>query len=82
MASPANPAAAKRPCCWVLLGAYQPPLTVVGGEVIYHFDGEAMNAANMTEEQQRDLRWRTISVHPAGVNARAESGATHPGHVS
>ncbi len=50
----------------VLLGNYQPPLTVVGGEVIYHFDGEAMNAADMTEEQQRDLRWRTISYIPQG----------------
>ena len=50
----------------VLLGNYQPPLTVVGGEVIYHFDGVAMNAADMTEEQQRDLRWRTISYIPQG----------------
>ena len=50
----------------ILLGAYQPPLTVVGGEVVYHFDGEAMNAADMTEEQQRDLRWRTISYIPQG----------------
>ena len=50
----------------VLLGAYEPPLTVVGGEVVYHFDGEAMNAADMTDEQQRDLRWRTISYIPQG----------------
>ncbi|MDE2637943.1 MAG: ABC transporter ATP-binding protein [Chloroflexota bacterium] len=50
----------------ILLGAYQPPLTVVGGEVIYHLDGEEMNAADMTEEQQRDLKWRTISYIPQG----------------
>ena len=50
----------------ILLGAFQPPLTVVGGEVIYHLDGEEMNAADMTDEQQRDLKWRTISYIPQG----------------
>ena len=50
----------------VLLGAYQPPLTVVGGEVKYHLDGETLDAAEMTDEQQRDLKWRTISYIPQG----------------
>ena len=50
----------------ILLGAYQPPLTVVGGEVVYHLDGETINAADMTEEQQHDLRWNTISYIPQG----------------
>ena len=50
----------------VLLGAYQPPLTIVGGEVIYHLDGDTVNAADMTEAQQKDLRWRTISYIPQG----------------
>ena len=66
----------------ILLGANQPPLTVVGGEVIYHLDGEDMNAADMTEEQQRDLKWRTISYIPAGFHARAESGAADPRYLS
>ena len=51
----------------VLLGAYQPPLTIVGGEVIYHLDGDTVNAADMTEAQQKDLRWRTISYIPQGT---------------
>ena len=50
----------------VLLNAYDPPLTVVGGEVVYHLDGERVNAAEMTDEHQRDLRWRTISYIPQG----------------
>ena len=50
----------------VLLNAYQPPLTVVGGEVIYNLDGERLNAADMTEEQNRDLRWRKLSYIPQG----------------
>ena len=50
----------------VLLGAYQPPLAVVGGEVTYNLDGAAMRASEMTEEQRRDLRWRTISYIPQG----------------
>ena len=50
----------------VLLGAYQPPLTVVGGEVKYHLDGETLDAAEMTDEQQRDLKWRKISYIPQG----------------
>ena len=66
MASLVNRAAASLRCLRILLGAYQPPLTVVGGEVIYHLDGEEMNAADMTEEEQRDLKWRTISYIPQG----------------
>ena len=50
----------------VLLGSYQPPLTVVGGEIIYHLDGDTLNAAEMTEDQERDLRWKTISYIPQG----------------
>ena len=50
----------------VLLNAYQPPLTVVGGEVIYNLDGERLNTAEMTDEQNRDLRWRKLSYIPQG----------------
>ena len=50
----------------ILLNAYQPPLTVVGGEVIYNLDGERVNAADMTDEENRDLRWRKLSYIPQG----------------
>ena len=50
----------------ILLGAYQPPLTVVGGDVQYHLDGETISAADMTEDMERDLRWRKISYIPQG----------------
>ena len=50
----------------VLLNAYQPPLTVVSGDVKYHLDGDTINAADMTDEQKKDLRWRTISYIPQG----------------
>ena len=50
----------------ILLGAYEAPLTVVGGEVKYHLDGDILDAADLTDEQQRDLKWRTISYIPQG----------------
>ncbi len=50
----------------VLLNAYQPPLTVVGGEVIYHLDGDSINARDMTDEQKHDMRWRKLSYIPQG----------------
>ena len=50
----------------VLLNAFQPPLTIVGGDVAYHLEGETIHAADMTEEQKHDLRWRTISYIPQG----------------
>ncbi len=50
----------------ILLGAYQPPLTVVGGDIIYNLDGERLSASDISEEQQRDMRWRTISYIPQG----------------
>ena len=66
----------------VLLGSYQPPLTVVGGEIIYHLDGDTLNAADMAEDQERDLRWKTILVYPARLNARIESGAPYTRYFS
>ncbi len=50
----------------VLLGEYKPPLTVVGGSVTYHMDGRSIDAASMTEEARRDLRWKRISYVPQG----------------
>ena len=50
----------------VLLNAYEPPLTVVGGDVTYHIEGESVHASEMSEEQRKDMRWRTISYIPQG----------------
>lgn len=50
----------------VLLGAYQPPLTVVGGDITYHLEDKTIRADEMTEEQKQDLRWRQISYIPQG----------------
>ena len=50
----------------VLLGSYQPPLTVVGGDITYHLEDKTILAAEMTEEQKQDLRWRQISYIPQG----------------
>lgn len=50
----------------VLLGGYKPPLMMVGGSVTYHLDGRTFDAATMTEQQRRDLRWKKISYIPQG----------------
>lgn len=50
----------------VLLGSYDPPLTVVDGSITYHLDEQTMDAESMTEEEKRDLRWKTISYIPQG----------------
>jgi peptide/nickel transport system ATP-binding protein len=50
----------------VLLGAHQPPLTVVEGSVDYCFDGVKVNALLQDENQIRDLRWKKVSYVPQG----------------
>lgn len=50
----------------VLLASYKPPLTVVDGSVTYHLDGETIHAEDLTEETERDLRWKKISYIPQG----------------
>jgi peptide/nickel transport system ATP-binding protein len=50
----------------VLLGAHQPPLTVVDGSVTYRFDGQEVDAATMSENARRDLRWKRVSYIPQG----------------
>ena len=50
----------------LMLGSYQPPLTIVGGDIAYQLDGETLKASDISEERQRDLRWRTISYIPQG----------------
>ena len=50
----------------VLLGAHQPPLTLVEGTVEYRFGDETI--ATLTKEQNslRDLRWKQVSYIPQG----------------
>ncbi|MCB0061026.1 MAG: ABC transporter ATP-binding protein [Caldilineaceae bacterium] len=50
----------------VLLGAHQPPLTVVGGSVEYHFDGNHMGTLSLEQNTLRDLRWKQVSYIPQG----------------
>lgn len=50
----------------VLLGAHEPPLTVVEGSVTYHFDSEVVNALAMTERNIHEVRWRKVSYIPQG----------------
>lgn len=50
----------------VLLGAFNPPLTVVDGSVSYHFDDQSFDAVSMNDDQRRDLRWKKISYIPQG----------------
>jgi peptide/nickel transport system ATP-binding protein len=50
----------------VLLGAHQPPLTVVEGSVKYHFEGAQIAALSLDNNTLRDLRWREVSYIPQG----------------
>lgn len=50
----------------VLLGAHQPPLTVVDGSVKYNFDGEEVNTLAMGAAARRDIRWKKVSYIPQG----------------
>jgi len=50
----------------VLLGAHQPPLTVVAGSVKYRFDGTEIAALSMNKNSLRDLRWKEVSYIPQG----------------
>jgi peptide/nickel transport system ATP-binding protein len=50
----------------VLLGAHQPPLTVVEGTVKYIFEGQQIAALSLDSNSLRDLRWREVSYIPQG----------------
>jgi peptide/nickel transport system ATP-binding protein len=50
----------------VMLGEFQPPLTVVGGTVTYNLDGQEKNAAALTEQDRQDIRWSKVSYIPQG----------------
>lgn len=51
----------------VLLGAHQPPLTVVDGSVQYRFDDmEEFDPISMSEAERREIRWKRVSYIPQG----------------
>ena len=50
----------------VLLGAHQPPLTVVEGSVKYRFDGVEIDALSLDTQKRRDIRWKQVSYIPQG----------------
>jgi peptide/nickel transport system ATP-binding protein len=50
----------------VMLGAHQPPLSVVDGTVKYIFEGMQIAALSLDNNSLRDLRWREVSYIPQG----------------
>ena len=50
----------------VLLGAHEPPLTVVDGSVTYNFDGSAVDVLALTDDNKKEIRWRKVSYIPQG----------------
>ncbi len=64
----------------VLLGAFEPPLTVVGGSVDYRFGDETIDALSMTEDDLTAIRWSKVSYVPQGsmhvLNPVRRIGAT------
>ncbi len=70
----------------VLLGAFEPPLTVVGGSVHYTFDGDNIDALSIDEADLLALRWAKISYVPQGsmhvLNPVRRIGATFYDFIS
>jgi peptide/nickel transport system ATP-binding protein len=50
----------------VLLGSFEPPLTVVSGDVTYNLNGQMVKASQLDEKAKRSLRWKEISYIPQG----------------
>jgi peptide/nickel transport system ATP-binding protein len=50
----------------VLLGAHQPPLTVVEGSVKYRFDNTEVDVLDPRQATGRDIRWKKVSYIPQG----------------
>jgi peptide/nickel transport system ATP-binding protein len=50
----------------VLLGAHEPPLSVVQGSVKCHFDGTELDVLSMDAKSLRDIRWKKVSYIPQG----------------
>lgn len=49
-----------------LAGVVEPPLRLIGGKVIYHVNGTAVDISTLDEEQMRRLRWEYVSYVPQG----------------
>ena len=50
----------------VLIGAIEPPLTVLSGTVRYAFNREDVNVLSMSEEELQQIRWQDVSYIPQG----------------
>jgi peptide/nickel transport system ATP-binding protein len=51
----------------VLLGIFQPPLTVVGGTVKYNFGfDETIDALALSKQEREEIQWKKISYIPQG----------------
>jgi peptide/nickel transport system ATP-binding protein len=50
----------------VLLGSFDAPLTVVGGDVTYCLKGQKVRGSQLGEKEKRSLRWKEISYIPQG----------------
>lgn len=64
----------------VLLGAFEPPLTVMTGSVEYAFDDRRVDALAMTDDDRAAVRWTRVSYVPQGsmhvLNPVRRIGAT------
>ncbi len=49
-----------------LLGIVQPPLTVVGGRVVYTVDGKDVDVTAASPQELEGVRWRHVSYVPQG----------------
>ncbi|NLJ69179.1 MAG: ABC transporter ATP-binding protein [Firmicutes bacterium] len=45
----------------VMFGAVEPPLTIVGGKVLYQLDGNHIDVTQADAETLRQLRWKQVS---------------------
>jgi peptide/nickel transport system ATP-binding protein len=50
----------------VLMGAHQPPLSIVEGEVKYRFDEQEIDVLTMDQKTLKDVRWKKASYIPQG----------------
>lgn len=49
-----------------LAAVIEPPLRLIGGQIIYHVNGQSVDVATLTPEELRRLRWDYISYVPQG----------------
>jgi len=50
----------------VLFGMIKPPLTVLGGKVIYNFGDESTDILSLQNNERRKIRWKEVSYIPQG----------------